>query len=165
MRKPLMAAGLALALAGPLLPVQKAEAIDTSVCAKTSTFDCLARFGYGANDTGTWAESYYRGNTADAGYHNCTRFAAFYMAKYLGYGDPGSSYGAAWNWGLTDAEGGATNRTSLKERGFRVVAPQDILGGLRSTCTYVGARRLKELSKRTTFIRVSQQINTVFGES
>lgn len=41
---------------------------------------------------------------------------------------------------------------------------QDILGGLRSACTYVGARRLKELSKRTTFIRVSQQINTVFGD-
>lgn len=38
----------------------------------------------------------------------------------------------------------------------------DILGGLRSTCTYVGAGRLKELSKRTTFIRVSQQINEVF---
>ena len=27
---------------------------------------------------------------------------------------------------------------------------QDILGGIRSTCTYVGAQRLKELSKRTT---------------
>ncbi len=40
---------------------------------------------------------------------------------------------------------------------------QDILGGIRSACTYVGARRLKELSKRTTFIRVTQQINTVFG--
>jgi GMP reductase len=40
---------------------------------------------------------------------------------------------------------------------------QDILGGLRSACTYVGARRLKELSKRTTFIRVSQQINNIFG--
>lgn len=40
---------------------------------------------------------------------------------------------------------------------------QDILGGLRSSCTYVGATRLKELSKRTTFIRVSQQLNTVFG--
>jgi GMP reductase len=36
---------------------------------------------------------------------------------------------------------------------------QDILGGLRSACTYVGARRLKELSKRTTFVRVSQQLN------
>jgi len=39
---------------------------------------------------------------------------------------------------------------------------QDIMGGIRSTCTYVGAHRLKELSKRTTFIRVAQQLNEVF---
>jgi GMP reductase len=38
----------------------------------------------------------------------------------------------------------------------------DILGGLRSTCTYVGAHRLKELSKRTTFIRVAHQLNEAF---
>jgi len=38
----------------------------------------------------------------------------------------------------------------------------DILGGLRSTCTYVGAHRLKELSKRTTFIRVARQLNEAF---
>jgi GMP reductase len=38
----------------------------------------------------------------------------------------------------------------------------DILGGLRSACTYVGASRLKELTKRTTFIRVSEQENQVF---
>ncbi|XP_014452440.1 GMP reductase 1 isoform X1 [Alligator mississippiensis] len=38
----------------------------------------------------------------------------------------------------------------------------DILGGLRSTCTYVGAAKLKELSRRTTFIRVTQQHNQVF---
>ena len=38
----------------------------------------------------------------------------------------------------------------------------DILGGLRSTCTYVGAERLKELPKRTTFIRVTQQYNNVY---
>lgn len=41
---------------------------------------------------------------------------------------------------------------------------QDILGGLRSTCTYVGASKLKELTKRTTFIRVTEQENTVFGK-
>jgi GMP reductase len=41
----------------------------------------------------------------------------------------------------------------------------EILGGVRSACTYVGARRLKELSKRTTFVRVSQQLNEVFGKS
>lgn len=38
-----------------------------------------------------------------------------------------------------------------------------ILGGLRSACTYVGARKLKELSKRTTFVRVNRQLNTMFG--
>ncbi|MFC4721905.1 GMP reductase [Geojedonia litorea] len=41
---------------------------------------------------------------------------------------------------------------------------QDILGGLRSTCTYVGAQRLKELTKRTTFIRVAEQENRVYDE-
>lgn len=40
---------------------------------------------------------------------------------------------------------------------------KDILGGVRSTCTYVGACNLKELSKRTTFIRVSEQENTVYS--
>ena len=39
----------------------------------------------------------------------------------------------------------------------------DILGGVRSTCTYVGAAKLKELSKRTTFIRVAEQENQVFS--
>lgn len=39
---------------------------------------------------------------------------------------------------------------------------KDILGGVRSTCTYVGASQLRELSKRTTFIRVAEQENQVF---
>jgi len=42
---------------------------------------------------------------------------------------------------------------------------REILGGVRSTCTYVGAQKLKELSKRTTFIRVTQQINEIFGKA
>jgi GMP reductase len=40
---------------------------------------------------------------------------------------------------------------------------KDILGGVRSACTYVGAARLKELSRRTTFIRVMEQENIVYG--
>jgi len=39
---------------------------------------------------------------------------------------------------------------------------KDILGGIRSTCTYVGAPTLKQLSKCTTFIRCTQQFNNVF---
>jgi GMP reductase len=41
----------------------------------------------------------------------------------------------------------------------------DILGGLRSCCTYVGARTLKELPKRTTFFMVREQLNNVFGQA
>ncbi len=41
---------------------------------------------------------------------------------------------------------------------------RDIMGGLRSACTYVGASRLKELTKRTTFIRVAEQENRVFTQ-
>ncbi len=40
---------------------------------------------------------------------------------------------------------------------------KDILGGVRSTCTYVGAAALKELTKRTTFIRVQEQESRVFS--
>lgn len=39
----------------------------------------------------------------------------------------------------------------------------DILGGIRSTCTYVGASKLKELSKRTTFIRVTELENKIYS--
>uniref|UniRef100_A0A2K6UD40 GMP reductase n=1 Tax=Saimiri boliviensis boliviensis TaxID=39432 RepID=A0A2K6UD40_SAIBB len=42
---------------------------------------------------------------------------------------------------------------------------RDILGGIRSTCTYVGAAKLKELSRRTTFIRVTQQVNPIFSDA
>lgn len=40
---------------------------------------------------------------------------------------------------------------------------QEIMGGVRSMMTYIGATRLKEVPKRTTFIRVGSQLNTVFG--
>ncbi len=41
---------------------------------------------------------------------------------------------------------------------------KDILGGLRSTCTYVGAPTLKMLSRSTTFVRVHRQFNQIFGD-
>ncbi len=41
---------------------------------------------------------------------------------------------------------------------------RDILGGVRSSCTYVGASSLKQLSKCTTFVRVNSQYNDTFGK-
>ena len=39
----------------------------------------------------------------------------------------------------------------------------DILGGIRSTCTYIGRNTLKNISYYTTFIRVTQQYNPIFN--
>lgn len=65
--------------------------------------------------------------------------------------------------GVAEYRASEGKTVKIKYRGDISATLQDILGGLRSACTYVGAKRLKELSKRTTFIRVTQQLNTVFG--
>ena len=38
----------------------------------------------------------------------------------------------------------------------------DYLGGLRSTCAYINAPNIKQMAKCTTFVRVSQQVNSFF---
>ena len=38
---------------------------------------------------------------------------------------------------------------------------EDYLGGLRSTCTYIGASRIKDIPKCTTFMMVNRQVNTI----
>ena len=39
----------------------------------------------------------------------------------------------------------------------------DLLGGVRSTCTYIGAKKIKDISKCTTFVCVNNQLNNVFN--
>ena len=67
--------------------------------------------------------------------------------------------------GLTGYRASEGKRVLLPYRGPVDATVRDILGGVRSACTYVGARRLKELTKRTTFIRVNNQLNNVYGTS
>jgi GMP reductase len=53
----------------------------------------------------------------------------------------------------------------VKYRGNLNDTVEDILGGVRSACTYIGAQKLKHVPKCTTFIRVTQQLNEVFGKA
>jgi len=48
-------------------------------------------------------------------------------------------------------------------RGSVVHSIQEILGGIRSTCTYAGAKRLKHLMRCTTFVRCTKQFNDVYA--
>ena len=75
-------------------------------------------------------------------------------------------YGMSSDTAMTLHNGGVANyrasegkTVEIPYRGEVSRTLQDILGGLRSACTYVGASELKELSKRTTFVRVTQQLN------
>jgi GMP reductase len=85
-------------------------------------------------------------------------------ADYIEY------YGSSSRQAMDKHAGGVAAYRAVEGKTVRLpfrgpVGPtvEEILGGVRSTCTYVGARRLKELPKRTTFIRVQRQLNTVFG--
>jgi GMP reductase len=50
-------------------------------------------------------------------------------------------------------------------RGAIARTVQDILGGVRSACTYAGAKRLKHLMRCTTFVRCTQTHNGVYENS
>ena len=50
-------------------------------------------------------------------------------------------------------------------KGSVVDVIEEIQGGIRSTMSYIGARRLKDIPKCTTFYRVNRQLNEVFGKS
>jgi GMP reductase len=75
-------------------------------------------------------------------------------------------YGMSSDTAMNKHHGGVAEYRSSEGRTVRLPykgdindVVKDILGGLRSTCTYVGAHTLKQLSKCTTFIRVNRQIN------
>ena len=68
------------------------------------------------------------------------------------------------NGGVANYRASEGKTVEIPYRGEVKHTMQDILGGLRSACTYVGASELKELSKRTTFVRVNQQLNNSLSE-
>ena len=64
--------------------------------------------------------------------------------------------------GLKDYRSSEGRTVLVPYRGSVSDTVQEILGGIRSTCTYAGAKTLKQLSKCTTFVRCTQTHNTVY---
>jgi GMP reductase len=64
--------------------------------------------------------------------------------------------------GLKDYRSSEGRTVLVPYRGPVVMTLQDVLGGVRSTLTYVGAQKLKQLAKCTTFIRVHNQFNKTY---
>ena len=86
---------------------------------------------------------------------NGSRFIEF-------YGSSSDTANKKHYGGLSDYRSSEGRTVKLKYRGKINDTISNILGGVRSSCTYVGAPSLKQLSKCTTFVRVSNQFNDTF---
>tara|TARA_Y100000741_G_scaffold355271_1_gene330503 strand:- start:105 stop:992 length:888 start_codon:yes stop_codon:yes gene_type:complete len=78
-------------------------------------------------------------------------------------------YGMSSDTAMKKYTGGVANYRSSEGKTVKILYKGpvkntilDLLGGIRSTLTYVGAKYLKELSKRCTFIRVNNQLNNIY---
>jgi GMP reductase len=67
--------------------------------------------------------------------------------------------------GLKDYRSSEGRTVLVPYRGAVANTVQEILGGVRSTCTYVGAKKIKQLPKCATFIRCTQTHNSVYEGS
>lgn len=79
-------------------------------------------------------------------------------------------YGMSSSTSMNKYHGGVAKHRSSEGKTVKVpykgpVQEQvyNILGGIRSTCTYTGARRLKDLPKCATFMRVNNQVNNKYS--
>ena len=79
-------------------------------------------------------------------------------------------YGSSTTQAQENTGGVQKHRTSegriirIPHKGAVANVVTDILGGLRSGCTYVGANKLKNLSKCTTFVQCKSTHNPVFED-
>ena len=95
-----------------------------------------------------------------AGHDECEGEVEDGVMKFYGM----ASESAMNRHGNHNAYRGVEGKTvEVEYRGKADDTIKDILSGIRSACTYVGATRLKTLSKCTTFVRVNNTHNTIFG--
>jgi GMP reductase len=81
-------------------------------------------------------------------------------------------YGMSSSVAMDKYSGGVANYRSSEGKCVKVPyrgpvsdTVKGILGGLRSACTYTGARTIKQMPKCATFVRVNQQSNEIFGKN
>jgi GMP reductase len=81
----------------------------------------------------------------------------------LFYGMSSSTAMEQYNGGVASHRSAEGKTVKIPYRGPVESTILDILGGIRSTCTYIGAKRMKDIPKCTTFIRATNQVNQVYS--
>lgn len=81
------------------------------------------------------------------------------------YGMSSKEANEKYNGGLSEYKAAEGKVVSIPYKGSVSSILQEILGGLRSACSYIGAKKLKDIPKCTTFVRVNRTHNTVYGNT
>ena len=97
-----------------------------------------------------------------AGHDECESKVENGMMKFYGMASKSAMEKHNYHNEYRGAEG---KTVEVEYRGKVEDTIKDILSGIRSACTYVGADKLKTLSKCTTFVRVNSTHNTIYGLS
>ena len=96
-----------------------------------------------------------------AGHDECESKVENGMMKFYGMASKSAMEKHNYHNEYRGAEG---KTVEVEYRGKVEETIKDILSGIRSACTYVGADKLKTLSKCTTFVRVNSTHNTIYGD-
>ena len=80
------------------------------------------------------------------------------------YGMSSSNAMNKYSGGVAKYKSAEGKCVKLKHRGPIEDTIDNILGGLRSTMTYIGARALKDIGKCASFIRVNNQVNNMYNK-
>jgi GMP reductase len=108
---------------------------------------------------------YYKTNEVDV-HDNGDHVSVIEEKKFVQfYGMSSNAANTKHFGGLKDYRSSEGREVLVPYRGDVAVTVQDLLGGLRSTCTYAGALRLKHLMRCTTFVRCTQQFNGVYASN
>ena len=65
--------------------------------------------------------------------------------------------------GLADYRASEGKVVEIPYKGKVSETLKELLGGLRSACTYIGAESIDQMHRKAKFIRVNRQLNNVYG--
>ena len=79
------------------------------------------------------------------------------------YGMSSSTAMNKYSGGVAHYRSSEGKTVKIKYRGYVKDTILDIQGGIRSTMTYIGAKKIKDIPKCTTFVRVNRQLNQIYN--
>ena len=79
------------------------------------------------------------------------------------YGMSSSTAMNKYSGGVAQYRSSEGKTVKIEYRGYVKDTILNILGGIRSTMTYIGAKKIKDIPKCTTFVRVNRQLNQFYN--